>query len=223
VAASKASRLTRRLLRCGVVAGPLFVGTFLLEGATRDAYEPFRHPVSSLAIGPGGWMQRLNFWVTGALYTAGTVGLWRASVQPVRTRVGPVLIGTAALGLVGAGIFVADPHSGYPPGSPPLLSEPTTSGKLHDGFSTPVFLALPAAALVYAHWFARRGQRSWMWGSIAAGVTMLTTFGFAGAGFNQEYPSMVPYGGLFQRISLSITFGWLTALAARALQDLPES
>lgn len=29
---------TRRLLRCGVAAGPVFVAVFLLEGAVRDGY-----------------------------------------------------------------------------------------------------------------------------------------------------------------------------------------
>ena len=38
---------TRRLLRCGVAAGPVFVAVFLLEGAVRDGYRPLRHPVSS--------------------------------------------------------------------------------------------------------------------------------------------------------------------------------
>ena len=47
-------RWTRRLLRCGLAAGPVFTATFLLEGATRDGYRPLRHPVSSLALGPRG-------------------------------------------------------------------------------------------------------------------------------------------------------------------------
>jgi Protein of unknown function (DUF998) len=46
---------TRRLLRCGVAAGPAFVAVFLFEGAARDGYQPLRHPVSSLALGPRGW------------------------------------------------------------------------------------------------------------------------------------------------------------------------
>jgi Protein of unknown function (DUF998) len=55
----------RRLLRCGVWAGPAFAATFLAEGAVRDGYRPLRHPVSSLALGPRGWIQAVNFAVTG--------------------------------------------------------------------------------------------------------------------------------------------------------------
>ncbi len=35
---------TRRLLRCGLAAGPVFVTAFLLEGAVRDGYRPLRAP-----------------------------------------------------------------------------------------------------------------------------------------------------------------------------------
>jgi Protein of unknown function (DUF998) len=69
---------TRGRLRCGLVAGPVFVAVFLGEGAVRDGYQPLRHPVSSLALGPGGWVQavQLASWRTGrrgfGLYSAGT-------------------------------------------------------------------------------------------------------------------------------------------------------
>ena len=56
---------TRRLLRCGLAAGPVFVTAYLVEGAARDGYRPLRHPVSSLALGPGGWAQAANFAITG--------------------------------------------------------------------------------------------------------------------------------------------------------------
>src|SRR4051794_21435385 len=68
----------RRLLTCGAVAGPLFVVVFLAEGATRAGYDPLRHPVSSLALGDGGWMQTVNFLVAGSLSLAFAVGLRRA-------------------------------------------------------------------------------------------------------------------------------------------------
>ncbi|MGH3184154.1 MAG: DUF998 domain-containing protein [Streptosporangiaceae bacterium] len=49
--------LTRRLLYCGAAAGPLFVAVFVVEGARRAGYKPLRHPVSSLSLGPHGWVQ----------------------------------------------------------------------------------------------------------------------------------------------------------------------
>ena len=77
---------TRSLLSCGVAAGPLFVLTALTEGATRADYHPLRHPVSSLALGPRGWVQVANFSVTGALYLGYAAGLWRAPRTAPRRR-----------------------------------------------------------------------------------------------------------------------------------------
>ena len=79
--------MTRRLLACGLAAGPLFTAVFLLEGAVRDGYRPLRHPVSSLALGSRGWIQAGNFAVAGTSILAGAVGLARAAV-PAASRAG---------------------------------------------------------------------------------------------------------------------------------------
>lgn len=204
---------TRALLWCGVPAGPAFVATFLAEGAVRDGYDPLRHPVSSLALGPRGAVQTANFVVTGALYLAAAAGMWRS---PRRSATVTVLIGAAGAGLVGSGVFVTDPVSGYPPGTPDLLpgySGPTAA--LHDAFAVPVFLGLPAAALVEA--YRSRADRGWARYSAATALVMAVTFVGAGAGFAQS-PAVVRYGGLFQRACVTAGFGWLTALAVRTLR-----
>ena len=186
------NRATMR--RVGALAGPLFVAAFLAEGACRPDYDPLRHPVSALARGPGGWQQRANFAVAGTLLLAGAVGLGR------RGR----LVGAAAVGLLGAGAFRTDPILGYPPGEP---AELTPEGHLHNLFGVPVFLGLPAAAFVEA----RRGRGAWRAASAASGLGMLAAFVLAGAGFSGK---AVP-GGLYQRLSLAIGLGWVTALMLR--------
>jgi len=182
------------LRRAGASAGPLFVAAFLAEGASRSDYDPLRHPVSVLARGPRGWQQRANFAVAGTLLLAGAVGLGR------RGR----LVGTAAVGLLGAGAFRTDPILGYPPGEP---AEKTPEGTAHDLFGVPVFLGIPAAAFVEA----RRGRGVWRLASAASGAGMLGFFVLAGAGFSGR---PVP-GGLYQRLSLGIGLGWVTALMLR--------
>jgi len=112
---------TRRLLRCGVAAGPVFVVVFLFEGAVRNGYRPLRHPVSSLALGQRGWIQAGNFAIAGTLFLAGAVGLARAG-DPAASRAAPALIGAAGAGLIGAAVFTTDPVSGYPPGTPDALT-----------------------------------------------------------------------------------------------------
>ena len=53
-------------------------------------------------------------------------------------------------GLIGAGAFVTDPISGYPPGTPDIPAGRSTSGVLHDLLSVPTFIGVPAAALLAA-------------------------------------------------------------------------
>src|SRR4029453_19625672 len=98
--ATRHDLITRGLLWCGVAAGPLFLVTALAEGATRADYHPLRHPVSSLALGPQGWMQVANFSVAGALYLSYAVGLWRAPRTVVGTLIDKILIAAAPAGLL---------------------------------------------------------------------------------------------------------------------------
>jgi hypothetical protein len=111
---------TRSLLRCGIWAGPVFAATFLAEGAARDGYRPLRHPVSSLALGPGGWIQTVNFAVTGAACLAGAAGLALARDCLEDSSSGPVMVAAAGAGLLGAAVFRTDPVGGYPPGTPDM-------------------------------------------------------------------------------------------------------
>ncbi len=213
---------TRRLLSCGVAAGPAFVAVFLLEGAVRDGYRPLRHPVSSLALGSRGWMQAGNFAMAGTLFLAGAAGLTRAGEAVTGSRAVPVLIGAAGAGLIGSAMFTTDPVSGYPPGTPDALTQPSRTGRVHNLMAVPVFLGLPAAALVGGWRSWRAGQRRFGLYSCGSAVTMLTTMTLAGAGFGQS-TRLVNVAGLFQRTSIITGFAWLTALSEQALRRTPTT
>ena len=212
------TRPTRALLRAGAAAGPAFLTTALVAGAMRRDYKPLRHPVSSLALGPGGRVQVTNFLVTGGLYLGGAIGLARSSGAQRGPRAVPILIGSAAIGLIGAGVFATDPVSGYPPGTPDQSTENTRVGWLHQIVSLPVFFALPAAAAVEARHSWRRGDRVWSLYSAKSAAVSLLMFGAASAGFGQQ-PRLVDSAGLCQRIAVGTVFGWLTALSVRRLRQ----
>lgn len=210
--------LTRGLLACGVVAGPLFVATFLVEGALRADYSPMRHPVSSLELGPGGEVQRINFVIVGLLYVAFAAGLLRARRGGAgASRWGSLLIGAHGIGLLGAGVFVTDPVSGYPRGTPDQPAAYTTSGAWHDGLSVLTFLGIPLAAACFGVWFARHAERGWSVYSAVTAVTFLVAFVLASAAFSQS-PGLVDRGGLYQRTAIVLGFTWLTLLALRMLR-----
>jgi hypothetical protein len=217
----KPATWTRGLLRCGQAAGPVFVAAFLLEGARRDDYRPLRHPVSSLALGPRGWIQAGNFAMAGTLFLAGAAGLARAG-DPAASRAAPALIGAAGAGLTGSAVFTTDPVSGYPPGTPGALTRPARAGIAHNLAAVPVFAGLPAAALATGWRSWRAGQHRFGIYSVGTAVTMLTTMALAGAGFGQS-PRLNGLGGLFQRASIITGFAWLTALSAQALRRAPAT
>lgn len=212
---------TRWLLRCGVAAGPVFVAVFLLEGAVRDGYRPLRHPVSSLALGSRGWIQAGNFAVAGTLFLAGAAGLARAG-DAATSRAAPALISAAGAGLIASAAFTTDPVSGYPPGTPDALAEPSRIGTAHNMAAVPVFLGLPAAALACGWRSWQAGQRRFGLYSAGTAATMLAAMALAGAGFGQS-PRLVNVGGLCQRASIITGFTWLTALSVRALGRMPRS
>ncbi len=210
------------MLRCGLAAGPVFVTAFLLEGAVRDGYRPLRHPVSSLALGPRGWIQAANFAVTGTLFLAGAAGLSRAGDAATTSRGATALIGAAGAGLISAAVFTTDPVGGYPPGTPDALPSPSRAGTAHNLAAIPVFFGLPAAALATSWRSWRSGRPGFGLYSVSTAITMLATMALAAAGFGQS-PRLASLGGLFQRVSIITGVAWLTALSARALQCPPAT
>lgn len=218
--ARRMTAATRRLLTCGAVAGPLFVVSFLIQGATRAHYDPLRHPISSLALGDLGWIQAATFIVAGLSTLAFAIGL-RPALRPLGgSALGPMLMGVVALGLVGAGLFVTDPASGYPPGTPAVIPQSTTHGALHDLVSIPVFVAWPIACLVLFVRFLRWGRPGWASYTGATAVVFIGAFVVASMGFAQVEP-LVAVAGLFQRIAVTTGFAWTALLAVHLLTRAP--
>ena len=160
--------------------------------------------------------------MAGALVLAGAAGLARAGDRAASRRAAPALIGAAGAGLIGSAVFTTDPVSGYPPGTPDVLTQPSRTGTAHNLTAVPVFIGLPAAALACAWRSWRAGQHRFGLYSAGTAVTMLAAMALAGAGFGQS-PRLVSLGGLFQRASIITGFAWLTALSARALRRTPST
>ena len=215
---------TKALLACGATAGPLFTLGWILEGATRPDYDPLRHPVSSLELGPLGWTQQANFIVAGTLTLAFAVGLGRALRPLGGSRWGPLLVAAHGIGLVGAGLFVTDPVSGYPPGTPDhLATYGSAHAALHDLLSVGTFVGLPLACLVLAGRFAGWGQRRWAAYSAVTGIAFLAGTVLTSIAFNAQTKPLVDFGGLLQRTTVSVGWTWLTLLAVHLLTGRPAT
>src|SRR5690349_20028851 len=103
---------TRFLLRCGVVAGPLYLAVSLIQARLRSGFDLARHPLSVLANGPCGWVQTANFVVTGLLVVAAAVGFGRALGRGSRGVT--AFLTTYGVAILAAAVFRADPVDGFP-------------------------------------------------------------------------------------------------------------
>ena len=65
----------RLLLGAATVGLTAFVVTFLVEGALRPGYRPWRHAISQLSLGPFGWVNTIGILLTGLALLAFAVGL----------------------------------------------------------------------------------------------------------------------------------------------------
>ncbi len=208
------------LLWCGLLAGPLFMTSLLIHGALKPDYNWLRHPGSSLALGPYGWVQTLTFLITGVLSMAFAIGLWRIIRKgtPKGTTWGPLLVGYWAIMLIVDGICTTDPASGYPKGTPNIPLTHTLHGSIHDSFALPAFVGMIiACCFIFSRWFKRQEHRKWAVYSVINGVMLTTSFALSALAFNQA-PKFVAYGGLYQRIAAFCVWSYLTALAIHVLR-----
>jgi len=164
------AKLTRALLVCGVVAGPLFTIVGLAQAFTRPGFDLTRHALSLLENGDLGWIQISSFLLTGLLFVACAVGMRREMAGSRGGTWGPWLIGIMGAGLIGAAFFRADPGLGFPPGTPENANTLSWHGMGHLIVGTVAFLALIAACLVFARRFVAGRQRGWATYSAVTGV-----------------------------------------------------
>ncbi|HET9017222.1 MAG TPA: DUF998 domain-containing protein, partial [Thermomicrobiaceae bacterium] len=113
VACDPAARVTRSLLGYGVLAGPLYVSVVLAQAMLRPGFSLAHDDASLLANGALGWIQRADFAVTGLMVLACAVGIGRALAHGRGATWAPRLLGLYGVGLLGAGIFAADPMNGF--------------------------------------------------------------------------------------------------------------
>src|SRR5205807_9954956 len=209
----KTPSLTRILLLCGAIAGPLFILTVLIQDYTRPAFDPRLQALSLLSLGDWGWVQIVNFVLAGVLNLLYAVGLWRR-LHPGRAGTwGPLLIGAYGLGLILVGVFRTDPANGFPPGAI-ASTGPSWHGVIHALGGLFVFVVLAAALGVFVRFFLERKERWWAFYCLASAVLILLIFftGFSNAAF------------MARTLRLATLIGWMAAsLVAIKLLSTPDT
>lgn len=173
----------RLLLRLGTMAGPLYVIVGVLQVLLRDGFDIRRHALSLASNGSLGWTQVGSFIGSGLLVVVGAIGL-RHALSPGRgSQAGPLLLIVYGVGLIGAGIFAADPMDGFPPGTaagPPLVM--SWHGSMHFVAGGIGFFGLIGATWVLAARAFSDGERGWGIFSLGTGLFFLAAFGAIASG-----------------------------------------
>jgi len=210
---TKTLSLTRILLLCGAIAGPLFILTVLIQDYTRPGFDPRLDPLSLLSLGDWGWVQIVNFVLAGVLNLLYAVGLWRRLHTGRAGTWGPILIGAYGFGLILVGVFRTDPANGFPPGAI-APTGPSWHGVIHALGGLFVFVVLAAALGVFVRFFLERKERWWAFYCLASAVLLLLIFftGFSNAAF------------MARTLRLATLIGWMAAsLVAIKLLSTPDT
>jgi hypothetical membrane protein len=202
-----ADRVTKSLLGYGVIAGPVYVGVALAQALTRDGFDLSRHPWSMLANGEHGWIQVVNFILTGLMVIAFAVGLRRALDSGPAARWAPRLIAVYGLSLIAAGAFRADPGAGFPVGTPDGPGPVSWHGLLHFAAGGIGFTCLAIAALALGRRFAAEARPGWAAYSRITAVVFLAGFALM-AGSGGARVAIVGFTA-----AIILTWSWVSAVA----------
>jgi hypothetical protein len=220
-AVSETVAVPRRLLwwlTYGTLAPVLFTVVYLVEGAVRPGYDGWRQSISALSLGPGGWVQQVNFALLGVL-TVWVAYVWS---RILRGGIGatwyPAMRALEGVALMAIALVATDPEPGYPPGAPQVRPFSTVHGVVHFGCLFVIIFTMMAGLLIMARRF--RGDpywRGWTWGSVLAAITinvLIALFGVANA-------HRFGYAGVLERLDTNVEAVWGLAVLARLWSGVP--
>ena len=128
-----------------VIGAFLTCSTVVILGWVMPGYRPLHDYVSELALGPRGWIQRINFVFTGTVHVIFGLGMSQALGRGLAVRAGAALLGLIGLGMIGCG---ATPVERRP------FSVMSRGGQLHLLFAVIfVFALMPLVCLAFARAF----------------------------------------------------------------------
>ncbi|MFJ8295253.1 DUF998 domain-containing protein [Streptomyces sp. NPDC094447] len=187
---------------CGAVAGPLFLAGGIAQGLGREGFDFTRNAISQLALGEPGWIQTVNFVLTGALLLAGATGLRLVLRGAPGGTWGPGLVGVFGASFWLAAAFPADAGASFPAGAPETTVM-SGHGTAHMLGGMVGYLALCGAFVVLARPLAAHGLRGWAVASRVVPVVVL-------AGFTASAVSVLSF-----TVGAGLGLLWLGAVTAR--------
>lgn len=211
---TKANKRFRLLLTAGILAGPIYILVGVIEILTRPGFDMTRHDLSLMSNGDWGWVHIAMLIVTGLMTIAGALGLRNTVKGQKGGTWGPLMLGLYGLGLVGAGIFSADPANSFPIGTPEGMAEVTTNGLLHFVSGAIGFIGLIAACFILAKYFKAKNEQSWAIYSRATGVLFGAAFIGIAIGSNGSGAALTTVVLAFT-VAVVAGWAWISAVLSK--------
>jgi hypothetical protein len=161
---------TRLLLTAAAIAGPLFYLSSTIQALVRPDFDLRVHPLSQLATGDLGWIQRLTFVLAGLGVLGLAVAHRRVVTDGVGSRVAPVFLGIFGAAFAVAGCFPMDPQNGFPIGAPAGAVDMSWHAVVHSAAAILSFVALAAACITL---LIRALRARHVWEAVGHAITAL--------------------------------------------------
>lgn len=203
--------VTRSMLGWGLVAGPFYLVFSLILALQREGFDLSRHALSLLTLGDAGWMQTVNFALTGVMVIVAGWGMWRAIAG--RGRGAGVATIVAGVAITLAGVFRPDPMAGFPVGAEASMS---ASGMMHLVLGMIEFGAFALAAILLARFLGARGDRGHALVSRVGGIVIIAAF-IAGAMLSGGPAGVAPLW-----LAVVTSFAWLLLGSLWAYRTVPH-
>ncbi|GAC1631166.1 MAG: hypothetical protein NVS4B7_19370 [Ktedonobacteraceae bacterium] len=207
----KRSIILRLCIWAGVVGPILFTLVFTIDGLLKPGYSAMSQAVSYLAVGSNGWIQDANFMVLGLLLTLFALGFsqWmRPVIKQSQLLVSTIFLLSAALGYVGAALFIA---------AAPDESQNVMHVVLHTISFQVIFFSLPIACIIIG-WQLRKivAWSGYGWYSIITACITIIPALFSVASFFSAAGTQ-SLGGFFNRIFVIEALAWYVVMGSRML------
>jgi hypothetical membrane protein len=195
-----------RVLALAGIIGPVWFTTLVVvQGFLLPDYSHVRLPISALAAWPTGWIQNINFYVTGTLGIAFAFALHRGVEPTRRGGAGVALLVMGGIGVVLAGVFPWRMVNGVPTETPP-----------HVVCAIVVFAATGVGLIL----FSQRMTADRRWCDLApytlyTGIAVLVLFVTLGFFAIDDGAPLHSWAGLLQRALVAVWFACLIMLAVR--------
>ena len=198
----------------GIIGPLLFITIFTIEGFLRPGYNMVSMYISELSFGPRGWIQIINFIITGVLLLLFARAITTEFPEGKASRAGPILFYIIAIFLLSSGPLVMDPRN-----TP--VDQLTWHGIIHGILGALVFVIFAIICFVYLRRFREDPKwESYKWWTLVSGLIITVAIVLLSVADKMTIPNIfTPPAGIIQRMIIIPAMIWIFSLALKLSKE----